>query len=121
MRVIQLARRTRTSDMRNLVTFYEHKSVWNPQSARYDQSWVPVFDRYCMVTTIYREQLKTELGGASILRDRREFTTRYDPKVTHRLRCKYNGEMYEISIVGDTRGDMKEIRFLGEAVIDGGA
>lgn len=107
--------------MRHLVKFYKHQSVWNPQSARYDLQWVHVFDRYCKITPIYREQLKTVIGGASVLRDRQEFTTRYDPQINRKLRCEHEGEMYEISIAGDTRGDLKEVRFLGEAVVDGGA
>lgn len=115
-----MPRRTKASDMRHVVQFFEQKPVWNPQSARYDNQWVKVFERRCMITPIYRDQLLANLGGANILRDRREFTTRYDPRIGRKLRCKHDGEMYEISIAGDTRGDMREIRFLGEAILDGG-
>ena len=54
------------------------------------------------------------------MRDRKEFITRYNENIDTTLRCKYKGKMYEISIVGDTRGDRRETRFLAEAILDGG-
>lgn len=106
--------------MRHLVKFYETKPVWNPQSASWSEEWVYSFSRYCEITPIYREGLKTYLEGAALLRDRQEFRTRYDERIDQTLRCEYRGRMYEVSIGGDTTGDLKETRFLGEAVVDGG-
>ena len=115
-----MAKRTRTSDLRNKVEFYKQSEIFDYNSGSYILSWGLEFTSWCRETTIYREQLEASIGGANVLRDRKEFITRYNEKIDTTLRCKYKGKMYEISIVGDTRGDRRETRFLAEATIDGG-
>lgn len=115
-----MAKKSTSSNMRRKVTFYKTEAVWDRMSASYLEKWVPAFTRYCEMTPIYREALKTYIGGGAVMRDRQEFTTRYDPRINRELRCEYGGVMYEISIAGDTTGNLKEVRFLGEAIVNGG-
>ena len=115
-----MAKRTRTSDMRNKVEFYKQSEIFDYNSGSYILSWGLEFTSWCRETTIYREQLEASIGGANVLRDRKEFITRYNESIDTTLRCKYKGKMYEISIVGDTRGDRRETRFLAEVVLNGG-
>ena len=115
-----MAKRTRTSDMRNKVDFYTQSEVFDYQSGGYVLSWEYAFTSWCRETTIYREQLEAAVGGGNVLRDRKEFITRYNENINTTLCCMYRGIRYQISIVGDTRGDKRETRFLAEAVLDGG-
>lgn len=112
-------KRVRANDFRHHIQFYIQEDIPTPYG--YSQEWVPVFKLWCREKTIFREQLEGVLSGGNTLRDRKEMETRYTPKLTTEYRFTYQGNMYEISIVGDTVGDCKTIRFLGEAVIDGGA
>ena len=103
-----MAKRTRTSDLRNKVEFYKQGEIFDYNRGSYILSWRLEFTSWCRETTIYREQLEASIGGANVLRDRKEFITRYNAKID------------EISIVGDTRGDRRETRFLAEVVLNGG-
>ena len=115
-----MAKRPRTSDMRYKTEFFSQREPYGCRSGSYILSWGLEFTSWCRETTIYREQLEASIGGANVLRDRKEFITRYNEKIDTTLRCKYKGKMYEVSIVGDTRGDRRETRFLAEVVLNGG-
>lgn len=115
-----MAKRTRTNDMRNKIQFFKQNELFDYNSGSYTLLWEPIFTAWCKETTIYREQLESTLAGGNTLRDRKEFTTRYNPSIDTTLRCEYMGRRYDISIVGDTRGDKRETRFLAEAITDGG-
>ena len=112
-------RRVRANDFRHHIQFYKQVDV--PTGRGYRQEWVPAFNLWCREKTIFREQLEGVLSGGNTLRDRKEMETRFTKKLSTLNRFLYQGKMYEVSIVGDTVGDCRAIRFLGEAVIDGGA
>ena len=97
-------KKVRANDFRHHIQFYEQKDI--PNGRGYDTEWLPVFKLWC------REK---------VIKDRKELETRYTTKLTTEHRFKYKDKMYEISIVGDSVGDCKTIRFLGEAIVDGGA
>ena len=112
-------RKVRANDFRHHIQFYEQKDI--PNGRGYDTEWIPVFKLWCREKVIFREQLESVISGGNTLRDRKELETRYTTKLNTEHRFKYKDKMYEISIVGDSVGDCKTIRFLGEAIVDGGA
>ncbi len=111
-------KRVKTSDFRHRIQFYEQVNV--PTQRGYTIEWQPTFKLWCREKTIFREALEGVQSGGNTLRDRRELETRYTTKLSTKNRFEYRGTMYEITIVGDTNGDCKTIRFLGEALKDGG-
>lgn len=116
-----MARRIRADKYRHKIKFYESQNVYNPTTGIYNKEWVYAFSLWCNEKVIFREQLEAVVvGGSNTLRDRREFTTRFTDKVDTTQRCEFKGHMYDITIVGDKRGDLKEIAFLGESIKDGG-
>lgn len=112
-------RKVRANDFRHHIQFYEQKDI--PNGRGYDTQWIPVFKLWCREKVIFREQLESVISGGNTLRDRKEMETRYTTKLSTEHRFKYKDNLYEISIVGDSVGDCKAIRFLGEAIVDGGA
>ena len=62
-----MAKRTRTSDMRNKVEFYRQSEIFDYNSGSYILSWGLEFTSWCRETTIYREQLEASIGGANVL------------------------------------------------------
>lgn len=112
-------KKVKANDFRHYIQFYEQKNVMTKTG--YSQEWIPCFKLWCREKTIFREQLESIVSGGNTLLDRKEMETRYTKKLTTEHRFLYNDKMYEISIVGDTVGDCKTIRFLGEAVRNGGA
>ena len=108
-------KKVRANDFRHHIQFYEQKDI--PNGRGYDTEWIPVFKLWCRKKVIFREQLESVISGGNTLRDRKELET----KLTTSHRFKYKYKLYEISIVGDSEGYCKTIRFLGEAVVDGGA
>ena len=50
-----MAKRTRTSDMRNKVEFYKQSEIFDYNSGSYILSWGLEFTSWCRETTIYRE------------------------------------------------------------------
>ena len=107
--------------MRHKVKVYEQVNVLDKQTGTMKQKWKYVFYLWVRDVTIFREQLETIVSGAQTLRDRREFECRYTTKLTTQHRIVYRGKLYQVSIVGDTTGVSERIRFLGEAITDGGA
>lgn len=116
-----MARRAKTSDMRNKVGVYRQINVRNKERGTIEQKWIKDFDIWVRELTIFREQLENVISGAETLRDRKEFETRYTTKLNSAHRILYQGKLYRVSIVGDTEGTMDRIRFLGEVIEDGGA
>lgn len=114
-------RKARASDMRHKVKVYEQVNVVDPRNGTTKTMWRYVFSLWCREVTIFREQLETVVSGAETLRDRKEFECRYTATLTTRHRIVYRGDLYRVSIVGDTEGRSDRIRFLAEAVKDGGA
>ena len=112
-------KKVRANDFRHRIQFYEQKNV--PSRNGFKQEWVPAFKLWCREKTVFREQLEGVVSGGNTSRDRKEMETRYTTKLTTMNRFEYRGSMYEVSIVGDTTGDVESIRFLGEALKDGGA
>lgn len=96
-------------------------NVRNKKTGITEQRWLKDFDLWCREKTIFREQLETVISGAEMLRDRLEFECRYTDRLTTRHRILYRGEFYRVSIVGDTGGTSDRVRFLAEALTDGGA
>lgn len=111
-------KRVKPNEFRNRLEVYEQVNIQTPYG--YETEWKLAFKCWCRVRTIYRVQLEGIVSGGNTLRDRKEFETRYTNKITTLNRVKYKGDMYEISISGDTEGNRKTIRFLGEALKDGG-
>ena len=116
-----MARRAKASDMRHKVGVYKQVNVRNRERGTIEQKWVKDFDLWVRESTIFREQLEAVFSGAETLRDRKEFEARYTDRLTSAHRVLYKGELYRVSIEGDTDGTMDRIRFLGEVVEDGGA
>lgn len=114
----------KTSDMRHKVKLYKQVNVRNRELGTVETRWIKDFEVWCREVTIYREQLETIVSGAETLRDRKEFEcrlTKTSKKISSRHRLTYQGKMYRVSIVGDTNGTHDRIRFLAEALEDGGA
>lgn len=113
-----MARRARSSDMRDKVKVYEQVNV--VENGVVKQKWIYTFSLWCQDRTVFREQLETAVSGAETLRNRLEMETRYPTKLTTRHRIVFNGEMFRVSIVGDTTGSHDRVRFLAESLEDGG-
>lgn len=117
----------KASEMRQVVKLMKQGSRIDPNTGKITTGWVPEMKNgqpillRCRVKTIYREQLEMVVSGAQTLRDRLEFECRYTNMVTSAHRVEYNGELYQVSIEGDTDGRRKRTRFLGERITDGGA
>lgn len=116
-----MAKNARSSDMRHKVKIYEQVNVIDRTTGVIKQKWRYVFTIWCREVTIFREQLEAIYSGAETLRDRREMETRYTTKLNTTHRAVYRGDMYRISIVGDTEGIHDRTRFLMESIKDGGA
>lgn len=116
-----MAKNARSSDMRHKVKIYEQINVIDKSTGVIKQKWRYVFSLWCREVTIFREQLEAIYSGAETLRDRREMETRYTTKLKSTHRAVYQGDMYRISITGDTEGTHDRIRFLMESIKDGGA
>lgn len=114
----------RASDMRHKVKVYKQVNVRNRELGTIEQRWVKDFEIWCREVTIYREQLETIVSGAETLRDRKEFEcrmTKQNQRLNTRHRIVHEGKMYRVSITGDTEGLHNRMRFLAEALEDGGA
>lgn len=116
-----MAKNARTSDMRHKVKILEQVNVMDRETGAVKQKWRYVFSLWCREVTIFREQLEALYSGGETLRDRKEMETRYTTKLNTKHRAVYKGEMYRISIVGDTEGRHDRIRFLMENIKDAGA
>ena len=116
-----MTKRARASDMRHKVGVYKQVNVRHSKTGRIEPKWLFSHSIWCREATIFREQLETDVSGGTALRNRKEFETRYPAKISTRNRIVYKGEMYRVSIVGDTSGTHDRIRFLGERLEDGGA
>ncbi len=116
-----MPRRSRASDMRNKVDFYKQINVRNNNTGEIEQVWKFDFSLFCREKTIFREQLERVRSGSNLYRKRLEMECRYTNRITSAHRCVYRGDMYEISIVGDTSGTSDTTRFLIETMTEGGA
>lgn len=116
-----MSRTARASDMRHKVKAYKQVNVRDSETGKIKQMWKYDFYLWCKPSTVFREQLQASVSGAKTLRNRIEFETRYPTRLTTRNRIVYNNEMFEVSIVGDTEGTHNTVRFLAEALEDGGA
>lgn len=114
-----MARRARASDMRDKIKVYKQVNI--VENGTVVQRWIHDFDLWCRERTIFREQLETIVSGAETLRNRLEFETRYPTELNTRHRIVHKGEMFRVSIVGDTEGTHDRVRFLAESLEDGGA
>lgn len=114
-------RKAKASDMRHKVKIYEQVNVLDRDSGVIKQKWKYEFSVWCREVTIFREQLESVVSGAESLRDRLEMECRYTKKINSKQRAMYDGKLYRISIAGDTEGTSDRIRFLMEALDDGGA
>ena len=114
-------KKAKASDMRHKVKVLEQVNEFDPKTGQAIFTWKEVFSLWCREITIFREQLETIVSGGQILSDRLEFECRYTTKLTSAHRVEYRGKMYQVSIVGDTSGLSDRIRFLAEALEDGGA
>ena len=114
-----MARKARSSDMRDKVNVYKQVNV--VVDGKVEQMWLYDFSIWCRERTIFREQLETIVSGAETLRNRLEMETRYPTKLNTTHRIVYKNEMFRVSIVGDTDGTHDRVRFLAEALEDGGA
>lgn len=114
-------KRAKASDMRHKVSILEQVNVLDRQSGAITQKWRKSFTVWCREVTIFREQLESVVSGAESLRDRLEMECRYTRKINSKQRAYYDGKVYRISIAGDTSGTSDRIRFLMEALDDGGA
>jgi len=112
-------KRVKANDFRHHIQFYEQVNV--PNGRGYSIQWEPTFKLWCRERTVFREQLEAVISGGNTYRDRKEMETRFTKKITSGQRFMYEGFLYEVSIVGDTVGDKKYTRFLGETLKDGGA
>lgn len=115
-----MPRTSRASDMKWKVKFYKQVNILDKETGKLRQVWYYQFSQFCREKTIFREQLEAVLSGANVLRDRLEMECRYTEKIHTGLRCVHKGQLYEISIAGDTSGRSDTTRFLIERVIDGG-
>lgn len=116
-----MSRTARASDMRHKVKVYKQVNIRDNKTGKIRQAWMYDFSIWCKPSTIFREQLEASVSGAETLRNRIEFETRYPTKLTTRNRIVFNDEMFRVSIVGDTDGLHDTVRFLAEALEDGGA
>lgn len=116
-----MSRRARSSDMRHKVGVYKQVNLRNKKTAKIEQKWLFSHSIWCREATIFREQLETDVSGGTALRNRKEFETRYPADLSTRNRIEYNGDLYRVSIVGDTSGTHDRIRFLAERIEDGGS
>ena len=114
-------RKAKASDMRHKVRIYEQVNVIDRDSGKINQKWIYAFTVMCREVTIFREQLESVVSGAESLRDRLEMECRYTKKINSAQRALYDKKLYRISIVGDTEGKSDRVRFLMEALTDGGA
>ncbi|MBK0347892.1 phage head closure protein [Aerococcaceae bacterium zg-ZJ1578] len=114
-------KRAKASDMRHKVMILEQVNVLDRQTGAIAQKWRKSFYVWCREVTIFREQLEQVVSGAESLRDRLEMECRYTRKINSKQRALYDGKFYRISIVGDTSGASDRVRFLMEALEDGGA
>lgn len=115
-----MARRVRATNYTHKINFYKPSYTYNEVTGITEATWEYVFSRWCSDKIIFREQLEEVVSGGNTLRDRHEFTTRFTDTITTTMRCEYKGNLYDITIVGDKRGDRLETAFLAEAVLDGG-
>lgn len=114
----------RKSEMKNKVKVYQQVNVMNKKTGEVSQQWLYQFTLWCRVKPIFREQLEAITNGVQTYRKRLEMETTYTRtsaqlNSTHRI--VYKGEQYTVSIVGDTTGASKRLRFLAERLEDGGA
>lgn len=116
-----MSRRARASDMRHKVGVYKQVNVRNANTGSVEQKWLFTHHLWCRDVTIFREQLEMDVSGGTTLRNRKEFETRYPANLSTRNRIEHNGELYRVSIVGDTTGSHDRVRFLAERLEDGGA
>lgn len=116
-----MPRRARPADMRHKVKFYKQVNVKNFDTGETEQRWKFEFSMYCRERITFREQLEAVYSGANTLRNRLEMECRYTRKITSAHRALFRGDLYEISIAGDTNGKSDTTRFIMEAVQDGGA
>lgn len=116
-----MSRRARASDMRHKVGVYEQINVRNQKNGNIEQRWLYSHHLWCRDVTIFREQLEMDASGGTTLRNRKELETRYPADLSTRNRVEINGELYRVSIVGDTAGTHERVRFLAERLEDGGA
>ena len=84
-----------------------------PEYIKYTTIWAKVETRF-------REQLQVVLGGQTLNRDRIKVTTRYREDLDSSMAIGWKNKFYQMSIVGDNKGDGKEVEFLAEEVVDGG-
>lgn len=115
-----MARRVRATNYTHKIKFYKPSYAYNEVTGVTEATWEYVFSRWCSDKIIFREQLEGVVSGGNTLRDRHEFTTRFTDAITTVMRCEYNGILYDITIVGDKRGDRLETAFLAESILDGG-
>ena len=110
----------KSSDMRHKVKVMEQVNI-RLTDGSIRTVYKDAFTLWCSMQTTFREQLEYAAAGGDVLKNRIVFETRYTDKLTSAHRVLYKGALYKISIVGDTDGTSDRIRFIGEALENGGA
>ena len=85
-----------------------------------EPEYVPHTTIWAKVENMFREQLQVVLEGQTLNRDRIKVTTRFREDLDSTMVVGWKGRHYQMSIVGDNKGDGKEVEFLAEEVVDGG-
>lgn len=111
----------KASQFDKTVEFGFQDEVPNDDTGMMDTVFVTQFKRKANLQTIFREQLEFTISNSTVYRQRYQVTLRYcDELIQSNMLMKYNGKLFSISIVGDTRGDRRETRLLAETILDGG-
>lgn len=115
-----MPRKSRPSDMRHKVEFYKQVNLKDFDSGETEVAWKYDFSLFCKISITFREQLETVYSGSNTLRNRLEAECRFTNKITSAHRALYKGQLYSISIAGDTDGKSDVTRFIMETLEEGG-
>ena len=119
--VVILLPKRKASAYNHLIQFYKQGEP------SYDENWqlvegspVPYKKVWCMVESVFREQLEAYINGVTINRNRVQLTMRYRNDIDSTMSFDLNGRRYNVGLVGDKKGKSLETQVLGEVSEDGG-
>lgn len=111
----------KASAYNHLIQFYTQGEL------AYNESWQlvpgkpePYKKIWCMVETVFREQLEAHINGITINRNRVQLTMRYREDLDSTMYFEYRGKVYNVGLIGDKKGNSLETQVLGEVAEDGG-
>lgn len=113
--------RRKASEYDHLIQFYKQgKPTRNENFQIVPGPPIPYKKIWCVVESVFREQLEAYVNGVNINRNRIQLTMRFRKDLDSTMYFELDDKIYNIGLVGDKRGKSFETQVLGEVKEDGG-